>query len=94
MIALTRLNNQSFVLNADLIKYIENAPDTLITLLSGEKIVVRETVEEVLARVAEFHQKFCRRVGPALLIDNSSESTHTGPGETQNSPSAQRLRTR
>ena len=42
MIRLTRLNNRSLVVNADLIKFIEKAPDTVITLVSGEKIWSRK----------------------------------------------------
>jgi flagellar protein FlbD len=63
MVHLTRLNNQPLVLNADLIKFIETSPDTVITLITGEKLVVRETVEEVLKRVEQFQQKVGRRVG-------------------------------
>lgn len=70
MIHLTRLNNQPLVVNADLIKFIENAPDTVITLLTGEKLVVRESVDEVLKRVAEFHDRFFRRVAPTVIFDN------------------------
>jgi flagellar protein FlbD len=62
MIHLTRLNDRPFVLNADLIKLIENAPDTVITLLNGEKLVVKETIDEILARVAAFHRASARRV--------------------------------
>ena len=54
MIHLTRLNNQQLVVNADLIKFIENAPDTVITLLTGEKLLVRESVDEVLERIGKF----------------------------------------
>ncbi len=43
MIQLTRLNNTRLAVNSDLIKYVEEAPDTVITLLNGEKLVVRET---------------------------------------------------
>ena len=70
MIHLTRLNNQPLVVNADLIKFIENAPDTVITLLTGDKIVVRESVDEVLKRVAEFHERFLRRVAPTITFEN------------------------
>ena len=42
MIRLTRLNNQALTVNSDLIKFVEQSPDTLITLVTGEKIVVRE----------------------------------------------------
>lgn len=56
MIRLTRLNNQSFMVNSDLIKFVERSPDTLITLLTGEKIVVRENPQEVLDRVITFRR--------------------------------------
>jgi len=69
MIHLTRLNNQPLVVNADLIKFIEKAPDTVITLLTGEKLVVRESAEVVLERIREFHQRSHRRVG-AGIADN------------------------
>lgn len=66
MIHLTRLNNQPLVVNADLIKFIEKSPDTVITLVTGEKLVVRESVEEVLNRIGEFHRRFLRRIVPNL----------------------------
>ena len=74
MIHLTRLNNRPFVVNADLIKYIENAPDTVITLLTGEKLVVRESVEEVLDRVHEFHIRSLRRIAPGIPSAASPDS--------------------
>ena len=59
MIQLTRLNNARLALNSDLIKYVEEAPDTVITLLSGEKLVVRETAREVIDLVSSFVAPFC-----------------------------------
>lgn len=56
MIQLTRLNNSRLALNCDLIKYVEEAPDTVITLLSGEKLVVRETTMQVIERVRDFRR--------------------------------------
>ncbi|MDH4180324.1 MAG: flagellar FlbD family protein [Armatimonadota bacterium] len=47
MIQVTRLNGLPLVINADLIKFIESTPDTLISLTSGEKIMVKEPVEVV-----------------------------------------------
>ena len=52
MIPLTRLNHTRFYLNAALIEHIESTPDTVITLTSGQKFVVMESVEEVVARFA------------------------------------------
>jgi uncharacterized protein YlzI (FlbEa/FlbD family) len=56
MIQLTRLNNARLAVNCDLIKYIEAAPDTVLTLVSGEKLVVRETTEQVIERVRQFRR--------------------------------------
>jgi flagellar protein FlbD len=56
MIQLTRLNNQPLVVNSDLIKFLEKSPDTVLTLLTGEKVVVRETSEEVLQKIVAFRQ--------------------------------------
>lgn len=56
MIRLTRLNSQQITVNSDLIKFVESNPDTVITLVSGEKILVHETADEVLARVIEFRR--------------------------------------
>ncbi len=63
MIQLTRLNKKSIVVNSDLIEFIENAPDTVITLVTGEKVVVTETIEEVIDRFVLFR----RRLFPASL---------------------------
>jgi uncharacterized protein YlzI (FlbEa/FlbD family) len=56
MIKLTRLNNQPLAINSDLIKFVEQAPDTVITLITGEKLVVRESAEEVLQRIVGFRR--------------------------------------
>jgi len=61
MIQLTRLNSQTLMVNSDLIKFVERSPDTVITLITGEKIVVRDSVEEVLERVVEFRRSITPR---------------------------------
>ena len=50
MITVTRLNKRVIVLNAELIKMIEATPDTIITLVSGDTIIVRESVDEAVTR--------------------------------------------
>jgi flagellar protein FlbD len=57
MIRLTRLNNRPLVVNSELIKFIENAPDTVITLVTGEKIVVLESAEEVMTRIVDYRRR-------------------------------------
>lgn len=56
MIRLTRLNGQGLAVNSDLIKFIENAPDTVLTLTSGEKIIVRENTDQVVERIIAFRR--------------------------------------
>ena len=56
MIKLTRLDGESFVLNADLIKYVEQRPDTFITLTTGDRIVVAESPDDVLQRAIEYQR--------------------------------------
>jgi flagellar protein FlbD len=56
MVQLTRLNNQPLMVNSDLIKFVEQSPDTLITLVNGEKLIVRETAEEIVRRIVEYRR--------------------------------------
>jgi flagellar protein FlbD len=57
MIQLTRLNNRPLIVNSDLIKFIEKAPDTVLTLVTGEKIVVRESPEEVMKQIVDYRRR-------------------------------------
>jgi flagellar protein FlbD len=75
MIRLTRLNNQTLTVNSDLIKFVEQSPDTLITLITGEKIVVRESAEEVLTRIIEFRRSILQGLSFASAWDSSSAHT-------------------
>ncbi len=56
MITVTRLNNTPLVINPDLIVFIEETPDTIITLTNGEKITVQESVGEVIKRVMSYRR--------------------------------------
>ncbi len=57
MIQLTKLNGHSFILNCDLIKTIESAPDTVISLTNGEKLMVKEDVETVLSSIKNYRKR-------------------------------------
>jgi flagellar protein FlbD len=78
MIHLTRLNHISLVLNADLIELIEVTPDTVISLTTGQKLVVLEPAEEVVRRVVEFRRAIysgilqCPGVRPAAPAEAAS----------------------
>jgi flagellar protein FlbD len=54
MIVLTRLNGQQFVVNADRIRYVESTPDTVICCDSGDKLMVRESLQEVTRRAIDY----------------------------------------
>lgn len=66
MIQLTRLNGNPIVLNSDLIKTAEASPDTMLTLINGEKIIVREPCEIVTERVIEYRARLLSAVGRSL----------------------------
>jgi flagellar protein FlbD len=57
MIELTRLNGHPMMLNSDLIKTAEASPDTMLTLINGEKLIVRETLEELEQRVMVYRAR-------------------------------------
>ena len=57
MIALTKINGSKFVLNCEVIRYIETTPDTMISLLNGDKIIVKESPDEVVALAIEFNRR-------------------------------------
>ncbi len=57
MIKVTRLNGQQIVINADLIEFVEEIPDTIISLTTGKKIMVKENVDDIIEKVIEFRRK-------------------------------------
>ena len=69
MIKLTRLNDTEIVVNADQIKYVESTPDTIITLMNNEKILVINSVDEVIQKVIEF-----KRISYPIAADEQGTS--------------------
>ena len=57
MIKLTRLGGEPFILNAELIRYVESRPDTFVTLTTGERVVVTETMDQVVERAVGYQQQ-------------------------------------
>ena len=57
MIEVTRLNLKKIVINCELIEYIEANPDTVITLTTGNKFVIKESIEETIEKVINFKKK-------------------------------------
>ena len=56
MIKLTRQSGEVFVLNAELIRYIESGAGTFVTLTTGERLIVRESLDEVMQRAVRYQQ--------------------------------------
>ena len=104
MIQLTRLNKIPLVVNSDLIKFVEQSPDTVITLVNGDKIVVRESAQDVLDRVVQFRRSvlegmmLCSRSNGFILPvtalkssdkdDGAKAAGDAGNGEGYHSPAA------
>ena len=66
MIELTRLNGRPIVLNCDLIKTAEASPDTMLTLINGEKLIVREEIADVVDRVLAYRARLLAVVARSL----------------------------
>lgn len=57
MIKVKRLNDTEFIVNAHMIEFIEATPDTVISLLSGKKLVVSNSVDDIIDRVIEYRKR-------------------------------------
>jgi flagellar protein FlbD len=76
MIELTRLNGSPLAINCDLIKYAEAAPDTVLTLITGEKLVVLEPCSEVSQRTLDYRAAVLRRAWPEAASSLSARSAY------------------
>lgn len=73
MIKLTRLNRHIVALNPDLVVWLDALPDTTLSLVSGEKVIVRESVDEVIDRIVAF------RRAAFVRPPNAEEATGAAP---------------
>ncbi len=65
MITVTRLNGKKFVVNAELIRTVESNPDTTIKLISGDTIIVSESMQEVIDLAVEYGRSLRRLLPPS-----------------------------
>jgi len=87
MIHLTRLNGNPLVVNSDLIKYAESSPDTVLTLVNGEKIVVLESCEDVVRRTITYRaQVFAEvsRLAPSWPLPAEAMRLRGSKGQLSN----------
>ena len=70
MIRLTRINHKPLVLNSDLIEHIETTPDTVITLTTGQKLMVTESAQDIVEMVKQFRRAigWSQAHGPGLAV--------------------------
>jgi flagellar protein FlbD len=76
VILVTRFNGSKLYINAELIRSIEETPDTVIGLLDTTKLVVHETADQIIERVVEYRRKI-----------NTPWNFETGEGRKQDEPS-------
>lgn len=57
MIAITKLNEQEMIINCDLIELIESTPDTTLTMTTGRKLIVKESVDKVLEMIVAYKKR-------------------------------------
>lgn len=71
MIKVTRFNGKGYTINAELIEFIEETPDTVISMVTGRKVLVKESTDEVIDLVVDYR----RRVGchPSTVVLNQAE---------------------
>ena len=91
MIRLTRLNHVPVYLNSDLIEHIEITPDTVISLTSGQKIVVLETAEEVVDRVIAFRRAILEQPAKQAPLDTVKNALIKLTGAYESAPARKQM---
>lgn len=90
MIELTRLNGIAIVLNSDLIKTVESSPDTMLTLINGEKLIVREQIAEVVEQVLAYRTQLlagvARRLPDFAAVQRASSLASLDVAAQQHTP--------
>jgi flagellar protein FlbD len=71
MIKLTRLDGHPFIINADLIRYVEQRPDTFVTLVTGDKVVVSESMDRVVELAIDYQR--CKAMLPSFTATSLAQ---------------------
>ena len=91
MISLTKLDGSRFVLNADLIRVVEERPDTVVTLTSGDRVMVKEGAESIIAKVIAYRRSIHSLCGGTTPRCGCGPS-HTDPAQDPDQAAAPHLR--
>lgn len=92
MITLTRLNSHPITINSDLIRFVEASPDTMLTLVTAEKIVVLESCEEVVARAMSWRAGLLRAAFPGGLSPLAGEAASSAAASASANMAAEAFR--
>jgi flagellar protein FlbD len=84
MIELTRLNGARFTVNSDLIKYAEASPDTVLTLVTGEKLVVLESCPEIVQLTIAYRAAIYSQYSPEALAALNTRAAYHAASLAQN----------
>jgi len=60
MILVSRINGEEFYINPDAIEFLEETPDTVVSLASGRKVVVAESALDIQRRIIVFRRRYIR----------------------------------
>lgn len=82
MIEVTRLDGTRFVINSDLIEFVETTPDTVLTLITHKKLVVREPADEVVRQVVAYKRRI-HHYPPAILGQTAGQTLCMAEGTSQ-----------
>ncbi len=85
MIRVTRLDGSELVVNCDLVETVEQTPDTVVSLVNGHKLVVQDSVEQLVDRVVQYRQRIhlcplLREQSSALTMQRLAELDITARG--------------
>jgi flagellar protein FlbD len=79
MIIVTRLHGASVAVNCDLIERVESSPETVVTLVDGNRYVVRESVAEIVDKVRAFRASVVLLAGRLDERSATSQRLHLIP---------------
>lgn len=76
MILVTRLNGSTFWISSEQIEFIESTPDTVVTLLSGKKVVITEPAEALVEKIIQYRRALLS--DPRILVDKRGKESAGG----------------
>lgn len=73
MIKVTRINNTVLYINPDLVEFLEETPDTVISMTTGKKLLVLESISEIQGKIVEYKREIFRQLPTEILRHDEVE---------------------